>query len=351
MGPVTARVLSTRGLRLAAVVLLAAACAPGSPSPGDSAAESGPGNPGTLVIYSGRSESLVGPIIQEFRDLTGVQVEVQYGGTPAMAASLLEEGTNSPADIFYAQDPGGLGAVAHMLAPLPPSVLERAPEWARSADGHWVGVSARARTLVYNVNRVEADELPADIWDLTDSKWRGRIGWAPTNGSFLTMVAGMRHYWGEEKTRQWIEGIVANEPRVYPNNSSQVEAAAAGEIDVGMVNHYYLYRFLTEQGESFPARNYHPTTGPGALVMISGAGILSTSRNKENAERFVSFLLSTVAQQYFAGQTYEYPLVDGVNIHRLLTPLDQINRPDIGMAELADLEGATEMLRQAGALP
>ena len=347
-----------RALVIAALVVIAAAlaaCSDPTPTPTaqpQATPTPAPQDPGSLVIYSGRGESLVDPIIQQFADVTGIDVEVKYGGTASLAATLLEEGANSPADVFYAQDPGGLGAVESLLAPLPADILQRSPEWARSPQGLWAGISGRARVLVYSPDRVPESELPADVFELTDPKWKGRIGWAPTNGSFLTMVTGMRKLWGEEKTADWIEGMVENNAIIYPKNTPQVAAVAAGEIDIGLVNHYYLYRFISEEGEDFAARNYHPTDGgPGALVMVSGAGILSTAENLENAERFVEFLLGTVAQQFFAGQTFEYPLVEGVNINRLLTPLDEIARPDIALADLSDLEGTTAILRDLGALP
>ena len=317
-----------------------------------SACGTAPEGPGSLVVYSGRSESLVDPIIREFADLSGIDVQVRYAGTALLAATLLEEGADSPADVFYAQDPGGLGVVEGMLAALPAEMLANVPAWARSPEGKWIGISGRARVLVYSPSRVSESELPRSIEGLTDPRWKGRLGWAPTNGSFLTMVAGMRKLWGEERTRRWIDGMVANETKIYPKNTPQVAATASGEIDIGLVNHYYLYRFLAEEGEGFAARNYHlPDGGPGSLVMVSGAGVLSTAKNRENAEKFVSFLVSKVAQQYFASQTFEYPLVDGVNTNRLLTPLDAINRPDIALADLADLEGTTDLLRAAGALP
>ena len=307
---------------------------------------------GALVVYSGRGESLVDPILRQFGDATGIDVQVRYGGTASLAATLLEEGANSPADVFYAQDPGGLGAAEPLLSPLPGDILELAPEWARSPLGLWTGISGRARVLVYSPERVAESELPADLSELTDPQWKGRIGWAPTNGSFLTMVTGMRKIWGEERAADWIRGMVANGAIVYPKNTPQVAAVAAGEIDIGLVNHYYLYRFIAEEGEDFGARNYHlPAGGPGSLVMVSGAGILSTAENRENAERFVRFMLGTVAQQYFAGQTYEYPLAGDVTVNRLLTPLDEIRRPDVALADLADLEGTTAILRELGALP
>jgi iron(III) transport system substrate-binding protein len=305
-----------------------------------------------LTIYSGRSEELVGPIIDQFSKATGIEVQVRYGKTSEMAATILEEGRNSPADIFYAQDPGGLGAVAHLFAQIPDNILSQVEPQFRSPQGKWVGISGRARVIVYNTQKLSESDLPDDIWDFTDPKWKGRIGWAPTNGSFQAMVTAMRVLWGEEKTRQWLLGIQANDPKVYPKNTPQVAAAAAGEIDVGFVNHYYLFRFLAEQGESFPARNYHPRAGgPGAIIMVAGAGILETSRNKEAAERFLEFMLSPVAQQYFAGQTFEYPVVEGVRTHRLLKPLSELKSPEIDMADMADLKGTLNLLRETGILP
>ena len=312
----------------------------------------GEGSEDTLTIYSGRSETLVDPIIQQFGRTAGVKVQVKYAGTAQLAATLLEEGDNSPADIFFAQDPGGLGAVEDMLAVLPEGILGRVPDWARSPEDKWVGISGRARTVVYNTGRLTEADLPDDIFDFIDPKWQGRIGWAPTNASFQTMVTAMRVLWGEAKTLQWLEGIQANEPKVYPKNTPQVAAVAAGEIDVGLVNHYYLFRFLAEEGEDFAARNYHPRAGgPGSMIMVAGAGILATSENRDNAEKFLQFLLSQVGQQYFTSQTFEYPLVEGVKTQRALVSLDDINQPNIPLKDLADLKGTQSLLRQAGVLP
>ena len=308
--------------------------------------------PGSLTIYSGRGENLVDPIIQQFSSVTGIKVAVKYASTTELAATLQEEGDRTPADVFFAQDPGGLGAVEDMLVRLPDSIVGRVPEWARSPEGKWVGLSGRARTIVYGTGKLTEADLPDDIWDFVDSQWKGRIGWAPTNASFQTMVSAMRVLWGEEKTRQWLEGIQANDPTIYPKNTPQVAAAAAGEIDVGFVNHYYLFRFLAEEGDSFPARNYHPRAGgPGAVVMVAGAGILSASENRENGERFLEFMLSQVAQQFFASQTFEYPLVDGVKTSRVLVPLSEISQPNVALKDLTDLKGTVRLLRETGVLP
>ena len=306
----------------------------------------------TLTVYSGRSESLVGPIIEQFSNATGIKVNVKYASTSEIAATLAEEGDRTPADVFFAQDPGGLGSVENMLRPIPQPILDMVPAWARSTEGRWVGISGRARVIVYSTDTVSPEDLPDDLWGFTDPKWKGRIGWPPTNASFQTMVTAMRRIWGDDRTKEWLEDIQANDPTVYPKNTPTVAAAGAGEIDVGFVNHYYLYRFLAEEGEGFAARNHHLTGGgPGSLIMVAGAGVLSASDNSDGAEKFLEFLLSPVAQQYFAGQTYEYPMVEGVKVNRLLTPLSEINNPTVSMGDLSDLKGTQEMLRSVGILP
>jgi iron(III) transport system substrate-binding protein len=308
--------------------------------------------PQRLTIYSGRSESLVGPIIEQFEEASGIDVQVRYGATSEMAATLLEEGNDSPADVFFAQDPGGLGAITGLLTPLPENILDQVDGRFRDPNDRWVGISGRGRVIVYNTEAVKPEELPQDLRDFTDPQWKGRIGWAPTNGSFQTMVTAMRSVWGEEQTRRWLEEILANEPVAYEKNTPIVAAVGAGEVDVGFVNHYYLYRFLQEEGESFPARNYFlPGGGPGSLVMVAGAGVVASSDNHEAAHKFLRFMLSPVAQQYFATQTFEYPLVEGVRTQRELPPLAELNAIQVDLANLADLEGTLTLLRDVGALP
>lgn len=324
-----------------------AACAP---MIGQSQANS----PGDLVIYSGRSQDLVGPIIEQFSEATGVQVQVRYGSTAEMAATLMEEGQNSPADVFYAQDPGGLGAIssASLLATLPEETLGKVDPLFRSQDGLWVGVSGRARTVAYNTEALSPADLPGDIREFTDPVWDRRVGWAPTNASFQAMVTAMRQEWGDEATRNWIDDMQANHAVVFDNNTAIVAAVASGEVDVGFVNHYYLYRFLQEEGESFPARNYFlPDRGPGAMVLIAGVGILENGNNRNNAVRFINFMLSPVAQQYFASKTYEYPLVEGVQTPRDLPPLNDLLSTNVSLESLADLEGTLNLLRDEGVLP
>ena len=240
-----------------------------------------------------------------------------------------------------------MGATVDMLTPLSEDITGLVPGWAKSSENLWVGISGRARVVVYNTDSVSESDLPTSIKDFTDPKWKGRIGWPPTNGSFQAMVTAMRVSWGEDETREWLKGIQANNPSVFPKNTPTVAAAAAGEIHVGFVNHYYLHRFLAEEGESFGARNFFMNgEGPGSIVLVAGAGILETGKNNENAQKFLRFMLSKVAQQYFAGQTYEYPLIDGVKTSRILPPIETLKGPGIDMASLADLKGTQDLLRE-----
>ncbi len=310
-------------------------------------------DPKTLTVYSGRSKSLVDPILREFELLTGVPIEIRYASTGEMAATLLEEGDKSPADVFFAQDPGGLGAVKPLFMTLLDDIYEQSAAWASDPDKKWIGVSGRARVIVYSTDNISEDELPDSIWDFTDPKWKGRIGFPPTNASFHVMVTAMRLDWGEEKTKEWLEGIMANEPTFYAKNTPTVAAAGAGEVDVGFVNHYYLHRFLAEEGEGFAARNYYtPADDAGSLVMAAGAGILASTDAQAEAERLLKFLLGVTAQQYFATTTHEYPFNSAVQQSEHLPDLGDIGeRFDIDLGLLDDLAGTQQLLQEVGALP
>jgi iron(III) transport system substrate-binding protein len=307
---------------------------------------------GDLTIYSGRNESLVGSLIEQFEQETGLNVEVRYGATTEMAATILEEGVNSPADIYYGQDAGALGALARAgrLAPLAEDILSLVEPRFRSPEGLWVGTSGRARTVVYNTDKLTETDLPDDIFGFCAPEWKGRLGWAPTNGSFQAFVTALRVSDGEAQAREWLSCIQANEPAVYPKNTPIVEAVGNGEIDAGFVNHYYLFRFLAEDPD-FPARNYHPRAGDtGAMVNVAGVGIVDTTDNREAAEAFVRFLLRESSQQYFNSETNEYPLSADIPLNPLLSPLSTIQTPNIDLSDLNDLEGTLQLLQELGIL-
>lgn len=308
---------------------------------------------GTLTIYAGRSEELVGPLIDTFEQETGLDVQVNYAGTTDLAATLLEEGDASPADVFFAQDAGALGAVgaAGQLATLPAATLDAVDDRFVSDDGQWVGVSGRARVVIYDTRVLEESDLPTSIDGFTDPAWKGRIGWAPTNASLQSFVTAYRVLKGDAAAQAWLEGIQANEPKVYEGNDAVLAAVAAGEVEVGFVNHYYLMRQLAEQGEDFPVRNYFlPGGDAGSLVNVAGAGILSTAPNPVAAQAFIDFLLSPESQAYFATETHEYPLIDGVDADPALPALTDIESPDIDLSDLSDLEGTLRLMQAAGVI-
>ncbi len=307
----------------------------------------------TLTVYSGRSEELIGPLIQQFEEESGIDVAVRYGGSTEIAATLLEEGDRSPADVVFTQDPASIGAVAleGLLDPLPDGLLSRVPERFSDTDGRWVGVSGRARTIVYDTTLLTPADLPATEDGLIGSEWQGLVGIAPANGSFLAFVAAKILLDGEEATLAWLEGMEANGSPAYSNNSSIVSAVADGQLDSGLVNHYYLLRRLKEQPETSAANYFFPEPTAGSLVMPAGVGILSATNNREAAEVFVAFLLSERSQRYFASETFEYPLIPGVPANNALPPIGDVPTPDIDLSELATvLDRATDLVTQAGLL-
>ena len=252
----------------------------------------------SLVIYAARNENLVGELIQRFSETTGIETLVKYGSTSEIASTLNEEGANGPADVFYARDPGGLLAVSDLLGPLPDDILDSVPQWARSAGGNWVGVSARARVVVYNTDRLAESDLPQSIEDFVKPEWKGRVGWSPTSGPTPDDGDGNARAVGRGQDAALAGGHQEQRRHGLPQPHGHRRGRRRGRGGRGLVNHYYLLRFLEERGQSFPVRNYHlPRGGPGNLVIVVGAGILETAQNRANAERFLRFLLSAEAQR------------------------------------------------------
>jgi iron(III) transport system substrate-binding protein len=307
---------------------------------------------GTLTVYSGRTEDLVGPLVEEFIAATGIDTEVRYGDSAEMLLLIEEEGDNSPADVYYSQGAGYLGELSSVggLEPLDPALLDRVPEQLRSPAGDWVGLSGRARTVVYNTDELTEDDLPDSILDFTDPAWNGRIGYAPTNASFQDFVTALRAIEGEDAARAWLEGILANGAVPYENNTLVVEAVAAGEVSVGFVNHYYLYRFLAEDPDYPAANKFFGGGDPGALINIAGVGIVAGTDEPELAEEFIEFMLSVDAQTYFAEETFEIPVIDGVEASVELPSFEPSSLPDFDLNLLLDLQGTIDLLTDVGAL-
>ena len=307
----------------------------------------------TLTVYSGRDEEFVGALFDQFTQDEGIELDVRYGDSAELAATILEEGESSPADVFLSQDAGSLGAVAEagLFTELDQEALDRVEERFRSPEGLWVGTSGRARVAAYNTDELRTADLPTSILDFTDPEWKGRIGFAPTNSSFQAFVAAMIVTEGEDATRTFLEGIVANDPQTYEDNSSTVRAVADGEIEVGFVNHYYIYEVAAEDGE-IPVANHFFTAGdPGALVNTAGVGILGTSENTEPAQTLVDYLTGEPGQTYFSEDTFEYPVVEGYEPKEDLVPLAEIQSPELDLSDLGGtLEPALNLLAEVGLL-
>lgn len=342
-------------LALALTGALLAACGSDTEpaSPADTAsADTGADTGDTLVIYSGRNEELIGDLLVDLEEAVDVPVEVRYAGTAELAAQLVEEGEASPADLFFGQDAGALGALsdAGLLTELPEDVRELADDDYQASDGTWVGTSARARVLIYDTEQVEEDALPEGIDELLGADYRGQVGYAPTNASWYSFVTGLRVSRGEDGAREWLEAFAANDPVAYEGNSAIVDAVNAGDQRFGLVNHYYYYAKGLEEGfDGLTAANhYFDGDDEGALVNVAGAGILASGDNQEAAADALRFLLSDTAQQYFADETGEYPVVEGISSTIGVPPLDELDALDIDLAQLDSLQETQQLLTEVG---
>ena len=309
------------------------------------------GDRDALTIYTGRTESLVAPLLERFSEENDVAIDVRYGDTNDLALLIGTEGDRSPADVYWGQSPARpRTSRARTCSPrCPPPPSRRSTPGFEDRDGQWVGTSGRERTLVYNSDEVEEADLPDSVFDLTDPAFRGRVGLAPSNGSFQDFVTAMRTLEGEEAAEAWLKGMAANDVTTYANNNAIVDAVNRGEIDMGLVNHYYNHRFLAEDPGA-ATRNHQFADGDlGNLVIPSSVSILASSARTEDAQRFVDFLLAEEAQIYFANETYEYPLADGVPPAEGVPPLSSLRPPAGERAdELGDIETTGKLIQQAG---
>jgi iron(III) transport system substrate-binding protein len=342
-----------------------AACGSDDSSGGDEAGQSagtdGSADPeeaagdgdGKLLIYSGRNEELIQPLIDQLEQATGLAVDVRYGDSAEMAAQLLEEGSDTPAGLFLSQDAGALGALskADLLADVPAELLNEVDAAYSSAAGDWVGVSGRARVVVYNADAVAEAELPGSIHELTGPDWTGKVGYAPTNASFQSFVTALRVLEGEDAAKKWLEDFRANDAQVYGGNNDILDAVDSGDIEAGLINHYYWFAKAAEEGADGLSAQLHflPGGDPGALINVAGVGITANGDQQAAAERAVEFLLSEEAQLYFAEETKEYPLAAGVTSPvEGLPALESIEAPALDLTDLDSLEQTLELLQDVG---
>ena len=318
----------------------------------DAAASTG-GEQEAITLYNGRSEELVGPLLDQFTADTGIPVEVRSAGSGELSAQLITEGDASPADVFLSQDAGALGALTKegMFASLPEQTLARVPAAYRASDGTWTGLSGRVRVVVYNPELVA--EAPDTIDEVVSGAFAdGRIGYAPTNASWQSFVTGLRVLRGEDGARQWLEEFAAQEPVAYEGNSQVRDAVDTGEVQIGLINHYYLFELIAEKGaENVTALNQFMAPGdPGGLVNVAGAGILASSDEQEQALALVDYLTGEKAQEFFAQQTSEYPVVEGVAAPEGLSSLESLEAPAIDLSDLDSIAATQALLAEVGLL-
>ncbi|MEV0962622.1 iron ABC transporter substrate-binding protein [Streptomyces sp. NPDC049910] len=308
--------------------------------------------PAGLVIYSGRNENLVAPLIEKLEEHLGTTVDVRYGGSAELSAQLLEEGDETEAGLFLSQDAGALGALSKegRLTPLPPTTLDKVAPNYRGSAGDWVGVSGRVRVLAYNSAKVTAP--PDSVHDLVKPEWKGKIGYAPANASFQAFVTGMRVLEGDEATRTWLKGLKANSPKAYESNLNVLDAVDSGEVSLGLLNHYYWYEKAAEKGaDKLRAKvHYLPKGDPGGLVNVAGVGLLKGADKQQSAyaRKAADFLLSAESQRYFAEETKEYPLAAGAEQAEGVPPLDSLQPPQIDLGQLDSLKATLAMLQDVG---
>lgn len=308
------------------------------------------GDDSTLTVYSGREEEIVAPLFDRFEKETGIAVDVRYGDSTELAAQILEEGDNTPADVFFAQDAGSLGSLSDRLAKLPDDVLARVPSYQDPA-GRWVGTSGRVRVVAYNTESYDERELPDTIFGYVKDPFPGRVGYAPTNASFQAFVTAMRLSEGEDKTREWLQALKDGGAKPYEKNLQILEAIAAGEIDVGLVNHYYLALLKNDQPNAPVANHFLRPGDPGALVNVAGVGVIEGSSHVDDANRFVQFLLADENQRYYAEEAAEaeYPLVEGIAPKAGLPPLSSLGGGSVPLEALGDeLKKTLDLLSEVG---
>ena len=308
-------------------------------------------DPTELTVYSGRSEEFIAPFFAQWEDETGIKLNIRYADSAELAAQIREEGSNSPSDIFLAQDAGSLGAVslAGLFTPLGDEVGSAIEPEYIAADRSWIGVTGRARVFVYNPALLS--QLPQSISDLGKPIYRSKLGIAPTNASFQAFVAALFNAKGEEFTQQWLESLVKNDVQIFAKNSAIVEAIDSGKISIGLTNHYYTWEVSQGLGREINAKNGFFSSGDlGNMINVSGAGILKTSKKYAAAENLINFLTSQGVQSKFVSETQEYSLIANQISPAGLPSLNEIGSPAVDLESLNDVQRTQEILIRVGLL-
>lgn len=333
--------------------LVLTGCASGSGTETEATAQATESSDGRVTLYAGRDEALIAPLIEQFTDDTGIEVDVRYAGTPELAALLLEEGDRSPADVFLSQDAGALGAIADagLTVALPDDIAGAIPAGFTSQDGSWVGVTGRARVIAYDGEELTEDEVPDTVLDLVEPEWSGRVGFPPGNASFQSFITALRVIEGEQAAQEWAEGIAANDPVLTEKNGATLELVDSGQLDLALINHYYWYQLAAEKGaDQMRAQLKFLPGDAGGIVNVTGAAILTGGAGDPDAEALVAYLVSDAAQEYFVEQTYEYPLLPGVDAPEGLPAIDDLVNAELDLSDLESVAESQELLARAGLL-
>ncbi len=305
-----------------------------------------------VILYSGRNESLVQPLIDTFTEQTGITVDIRYAGSSELAAQLLEEGADSPAAVFLSQDAGALGALSleGLFAQLPAEITDRVDPAFTSYDDSWVGITGRARVIVYDSETIEQEDLPTTADEIVAPQWSGKVGVAPGNASFQSFVTAYRVLEGETAADQWVSGLKINDPQIFESNGAILEAVNDGTLPMGLINHYYWERLAAERGaENLRAQLHFTEAGdPASIVNVTGMGLLEAQSFDLDALELIKFFVSNEGQQYFVDQTFEYPLVPGIGAPEGLPALADLAVADFDLSDLATLKETQDLLRKYG---
>jgi iron(III) transport system substrate-binding protein len=307
----------------------------------------------TLTLYSAQHPQVDAMLAAEFTKETGIKVLLHEGEGPDVANQLIQEGADSPADVFFTENSPELNLLDEkgLLAPVDPATLKLVPAKYSAESGNWVGVLARENVLAYNPAKISAADLPVHLLDLAKPEWKGKVGIAPSDSDFLPLVSAVIKEEGKAGALAWLQGLKAN-ALVYEDDEGAVAAVARGDVATAIINNYYWDRLETELGpQKIDSRIYHFKNGDvGGLINISGAAVLKSSKNQAEAQQFLAFLDSEAAQQLLGKSEidYEYPLRPGVPPNAKLTPFKELTPPDIDVSKLGDDQEAGQLLQQAG---
>ncbi len=318
------------------------------------AACGGSSDPNAITIYSGQHEQTTALLVAAFERQTGIKVQLRSGDESELGNQVLQEGASSPADVFYSENSPVLESLAGhgLLAPVQAATLAAMPARYSSARGLWVGVSGRMSALAYNPSKLGSTRLPRSILELAQPQWKGKLGFAPAETDFQPLVAAVEHTYGQAAAERWLEGMQAN-GTVYPDNETAVVQVNNGQSAVAPVNHYYWFRMRSELGAGrvHSALHYFAPGDVGAVLDVSGAAVLASSRHKADAQRFLEFLVSAAGQEVIAhSHSYEYPLRSGVAAAPGLVPLAQLQPAPLTPAQLGDGRAALELEQKLGLL-